>query len=74
MAITNKQIWEELRALGVLIRGDPESREDLGLLGDVLENSQFRRTATKMVWVLVVAILGAWGTIIAQVILFNGGS
>ncbi|KKL89955.1 hypothetical protein LCGC14_1909500 [marine sediment metagenome] len=73
MSITNKQIWDELRALGMLIRGDPEDREDLGLLGDVRENSQFRRTAMKVVWLLVVAIIGAWGTIVAQVIL-NGGN
>ena len=72
MSITNKQIWEELRALVMMIRGDPENREDLGLLGDVLENSQFRRTATKVVWLLVVATIGAWGTIVAQVII-NGG-
>ncbi len=73
MSITNRQIWEELRGLSTLIRGDPENREDLGILGDVRENSQFRRSATRVVWVLVFAIVGAWGTIVAQVIL-NGGN
>ncbi len=66
MSITNKQIWEELRTLIKLIRGDPEKREDLGLLGDVLENSQFRRGATKFLWILIPLIIITWGTMAFQ--------
>lgn len=58
-----------LTSLAKLLMGDPEDREDLGLVGDVKENSQFRRTATKVVWALVLAIIGTWGTMTVQVVL-----
>ena len=68
MSVTNKQIWEELRGLSKLIRGDPDNREDLGLLGDVLENSQFRRGAAKFLWLLIPLIVITWGTMAFQLI------
>ena len=58
-----------LKALAKVLMGDPENREDLGLVGDVRENSQFRRMAIKIVWVLVFTIIGTWGTMAAQILL-----
>jgi len=69
--ITNKQIWEELKSLCRLIRGDPDDHEDMGLIGDVHDNTKFRRHTIKFAWVLIVAILGLWGHLIAQIII-NG--
>ena len=58
-----------LKALARVLMGDPENREDLGLVGDVKDNSQFRRMAIKIVWVLVLTIIGTWGTMAAQILL-----
>lgn len=69
MNITNEQIWEEIHGLSIVIRGDPDKREDLGLLGDVKDNTKFRKLTEKIVWVLAIAVIGAWGTIAAQVLL-----
>lgn len=66
MGITNKQIWDELRALSIVIRGEPDNREDLGLLGDVLENSQFRRGFVKLLWLLIPLLIITWGTMAIQ--------
>ncbi len=71
--ITNKQIWQELKSLCHLIRGNPDNREDLGLLGDVHENTKFRKIAVRFMWILVVAVMSLWGTIIAQTLMNNGG-
>ncbi|KKK74766.1 hypothetical protein LCGC14_2880480 [marine sediment metagenome] len=65
----NQEDRNLLRSLAHVIMGNPKNREDLGLVGDVKENSQFRRTATKVVWALVLAIIGTWGTMTAQVLL-----
>ncbi len=69
--ITNKQIWQELKSLCNLIRGDPDDHEDMGLIGDVHDNTKFRQHTAKFAWVLIVAILGLWGHLIAQIII-NG--
>ena len=71
--ITNKQIWQELKSLCSLIRGNPDDHDDLGLIGDVRNNTKFRRTTTRFLWVLIVAMVGLWGTIVAQTIINNGG-
>lgn len=71
--ITNKQIWQELKSLCNLIRGDPDDHEDMGLIGDVHDNTKFRRTTTRFLWVLIVAMAGLWGTVIAQTIITGGG-
>ena len=67
--ITNKQIWIELKSLCSLIRGDSDDHEDMGLIGDVRNNTKFRKDATKFKWILIVAMVGLWGTIIAQTII-----
>ncbi len=72
MAITNKQIWVELKTLGVLLRGPEDDREDMGLLGDVKDNTQFRRSWTRFLWVLVPLIICTWGTMLFALI--TGGS
>lgn len=71
--ITNKMIWEELSSLVILIRGKPNDHEDMGLIGDVHDNTKFRKDATKFKWIFIVAILALCGTIIAQTII-NGGN
>lgn len=71
--ITNKDIWSELKSLCNLIRGDPDDHEDMGLVGDVRNNTSFRKDATRFKWILIVAMVGLWGTIIAQTII-NGGN
>ncbi len=72
--ITNKDIWKELKSLCSLIRGDPDDHEDLGLVGDVHDNTKFRRDATKFKWIFIVTMLALCGTIIAQTIIANGGN
>ena len=72
--ITNKQIWQELKSLCNLIRGDPDDHEDMGLIGDVHDNTKFRKDATKFKWIFIVAMLALCGTIIAQTIINNGGN
>lgn len=71
--ITNKHILDKVESLCRLIRGDPDDHEDLGLIGDVRNNTKFRKDAVKFKWILIVALVGLWGTIIAQTILNNGG-
>jgi len=71
--ITNKQIWEELKSLCHLIRGEPDDYENSGLVGAVYNNTKFRKFSTKFAWILVVAILGLWGHLIVQIIV-NGGN
>ncbi len=77
MAQTNNQMLKKLctdmKSLIKTIRGDPDDHEDMGLIGDVHDNTKFRRHATKFTWILIVAILALWGTIIAQTIM-NGGN
>lgn len=70
--ITNKHILDKVESLCRLIRGDPDDHENMGLIGDVHENTKFRKLATKLTWLLIVAMVGLWGTIIAQTII-NGG-
>ena len=72
--ITNKMIWEELKSLCTLIRGAPDDHEDKGLIGDVHDNTKFRKDATKFKWIFIVAMLALCGTIIAQTIINNGGN
>ncbi len=70
--ITNEQIWEAVQSLTETIRGRSGDHEDLGLLGDVHDNTRFRKIAVRFMWILVVAMVSLWGTIIAQTII-NGG-
>lgn len=70
--ITNKHILDKVESLCRLIRGDPDDHENMGLIGDVHENTKFRKIATRFTWVLIVAIIGLWGHLIAQIII-NGG-
>ncbi len=69
--ITNEQIWEAVQSLTDTIRGRPGDHEDLGLLGDVHDNTKFRKDATKFKWIFIVTMLALCGTIIAQTII-NG--
>jgi len=71
--ITNKMIWESLESLNNLIRGEPDDHEDMGLIGDVRNNTHFRKIAVKFTWFLVIAVLALWGNLIAQIII-NGGN
>lgn len=66
------QVQQELRSLIKTIRGDPNNYKDIGLIGDVHNNTKFRKDMTKFKWYFIVAMLALWGTIIAQTIL-NGG-
>lgn len=70
--ITNKQIWQELKSLCNLIRGDPDDHEDMGLIGDVQNNTKFRKDTTRFKWILIVAMVGLWGTVVAQMIIKGG--
>ncbi len=70
--ITNKQIWEELKSLCTLIRGESDDHEDMGLVGDVHDNTKFRKIAVRFTWILIVAVLALWGNLVAQIIV-NGG-
>lgn len=65
------QIQQELKNLIRTIRGDPDEHEDMGLIGDVHDNTKFRKDAMKFKWILIVAMIGLSGTIIAQIIM-NG--
>ncbi len=71
--ITNKHILEKLESLCLLIRGDPKKHEDVGLVGAVNDNTKFRKTTMKFIWVLAGAVVSLWGTIIAQTLMNNGG-
>ena len=71
--ITHKHILDKVESLCRLIRGDPDDHEDLGLIGDVHDNTKFRKDMTKFKWYFIVAILALCGTIIAQTII-NGGN
>ncbi len=69
-----KQLCKDMKSLIKTIRGDPDDHEDMGLIGDVHDNTKFRRTTTRFLWILIVAMTGLWGTVIAQVIIINGGN
>lgn len=71
--VTHKHILDKVESLCRLIRGDPDDHEDMGLIGDVHDNTKFRKHATKFTWVLIVAVLALWGNLIAQIIVNNGG-
>lgn len=43
---------------------------DEGLYARVRLNTQFRLTTTKFLWVLLISILGTWGTLIAGIFVF----
>ena len=59
-----------LESIGKILTGDPANREDLGLLGDVKENTGFRKRHEKFTyklnWTLFIAFLGLCGAVIAQ--------
>ena len=61
-----------LKALARVLMGDPEDRNDLGLVGDVKENSQFRRSLTELGWILVPLMIVTLGTTLFALI--TGGS
>lgn len=66
---TNSDLMEELKSIKTLLMGDSEDHDDLGLVGAVHDNTRFRISFTKLAWVIVVAVFGTWGTIVAQVII-----
>lgn len=78
MAQTNnqmlKQLCTDMKSLIKTIRGDQDDHEDMGLIGDVHDNTKFRKDAMKFKWILIVAMVGLSGTIIAQIIINNGGN
>ena len=55
-----------LTAIHRVVMGDPEDRHDLGLVGDVAENTKFRKIASKINWILLVAVLSLTTAVIAQ--------
>ena len=67
--ITNKMIWDKVESLCRLIRGDPDDHEDMGLVGDVHDNTKFRKDVTKFKWYFIIAMLALCGTIIAQTLI-----
>lgn len=66
---TNSDLMEELKSIKTLLMGDSEDHDDLGLVGAVHDNTRFRISFTKLAWVIVVAVFGTWGTIVAQAII-----
>ena len=54
-----------LTAVFKAVFGDQENRKDLGLVGDVKENTKFRHTTARANWILLIALLTMCGTIIA---------
>jgi hypothetical protein len=69
MAFTD-QDRKTLEGIDKILTGDPSNREDLGLLGDVKENTGFRKQhekyTYKLNWTLVLALIGLCTAIIAQ--------
>lgn len=66
---TNSDLMEELKSIKTLLMGDSEDHDDLGLVGAVHDNTRFRISFTKLAWVIIVAVFGTWGTIVAQAII-----
>jgi len=46
------------------LNGDPLDRHDLGLIGEVVTNTKFRRFMQKILWVLVLGFLTFGGYVI----------
>ncbi len=63
------QLCKDVASLISLIRGDPDDHEDMGLIGDVHNNTKFRKDVTKFKWYFIVTILALCGTIIAQTLI-----
>lgn len=65
---TNSDLMAEIRSIKMLLTGDPADHDDLGLVGAVHDNTRWRLSFTKLAWVIIVAVFGTWGTIVAQVL------
>ncbi len=48
------------------IFGKPNDRHDLGVIGDVKMNTEFRKSVSKRNWITFVAFLAMIGAVIAQ--------
>ena len=66
---SNYELMTEIKLIKKILCGDPEKRDDLGLVGAVHDNTKFRDTFSKLAWLIIVAVFGTWGTIVAQVVL-----
>lgn len=55
--ITLQNVFDEVIRLSELIDGDPNDRHDDGILGDVKENTVFRKSMNKFFWLLVAMLL-----------------
>ena len=54
---TNQDIFNEVIRLCELIEGDRDNRHDDGLQGDVKENTAFRKSSQRMIFVLYSGII-----------------
>ena len=65
MAITDKNIKSMVRILWDTVMGKDENRHDQGLVGDVEKNTAFRKSASKLLWIILVAIIGSTVSLLA---------
>lgn len=53
-----KYIKDKLRDIDQLLRGRATDAEPSGIVYQVLRNTQFRKSATKVLWILTTGMLG----------------
>lgn len=54
---TNQDILNEVFRLGDLLEGDRDDRHDGGIISDVKENTDFRKSIQKFYWLFIGGIM-----------------
>jgi len=62
----DQDLHDDVKRILFILEGDPKDRSDSGMVGDVKDNTRFRLSSTKVIWTLVLSMVGAYGIILAQ--------
>ncbi len=54
---SNKDLMREIKRVAGLIEGDPKDLDDDGLKGYVKQNTEFRKSAQKFLWIIITAMM-----------------